>query len=230
MGLRDLLNKKDGLDRDEGETDRAEAVRSLSGPEFTFIRSDTLSHEVIQPPNNDSDDGNFLSAKAKEPSRTRRSLDVFRPSRSRSGSASSATSHNSNKDGRRISQRLHLSRQPKTSENVPDNLPAIVVAPGSEDAAESQWEKRATMLAEQNELARSCPSTPATPDGMSRMTLDNHAPQAVSSKEIDEDIQQAIRLHEAGDLDQSTKLFGRLADPKGANNPLSQVLYGLALR
>lgn len=32
------------------------------------------------------------------------------------------------------------------------------------------------------------------------------------------------------DLERSTQLFGRLADPNGANNPLSQVLYGLALR
>lgn len=31
-------------------------------------------------------------------------------------------------------------------------------------------------------------------------------------------------------LEQSTALFGKLADPNGANNPLSQVLYGLALR
>lgn len=52
----------------------------------------------------------------------------------------------------------------------------------------------------------------------------------MSSKAIDEDIQEAIRLHEIGELEQSTALFGRLADPKGANNPLSQVLYGLALR
>ncbi|KAG6066423.1 hypothetical protein E4U33_005596, partial [Claviceps sp. LM78 group G4] len=52
----------------------------------------------------------------------------------------------------------------------------------------------------------------------------------VSSKAIDEDIQEAIRLHEEGSLASSTKLFGRLADPEGANNPLSQVLYGLALR
>ena len=52
----------------------------------------------------------------------------------------------------------------------------------------------------------------------------------VSSKEIDRDIQEAIRLHEEGDLERSTELFGRLADPYGANNPLSQVLYGLALR
>ncbi|KAG5927007.1 hypothetical protein E4U42_002689 [Claviceps africana] len=56
------------------------------------------------------------------------------------------------------------------------------------------------------------------------------SPAAVSSKAIDEDIQEAIRLHEEGSLAQSTELFGRLADPEGANNPLSQVLYGLALR
>lgn len=31
-------------------------------------------------------------------------------------------------------------------------------------------------------------------------------------------------------LEQSTEMFGRLADPNGANNALSQVLYGLALR
>ncbi|KAF1814050.1 HCP-like protein [Eremomyces bilateralis CBS 781.70] len=46
----------------------------------------------------------------------------------------------------------------------------------------------------------------------------------------DVNIQEAIRLHEAGDLQRATAMFGRLADPNGANNALSQVLYGLALR
>ena len=32
------------------------------------------------------------------------------------------------------------------------------------------------------------------------------------------------------ELETSTKMFGKLADPNGANNSLSQVLYGLALR
>lgn len=32
------------------------------------------------------------------------------------------------------------------------------------------------------------------------------------------------------ELEVSTKMFGKLADPNGANNALSQVLYGLALR
>lgn len=36
--------------------------------------------------------------------------------------------------------------------------------------------------------------------------------------------------HRASDLSRSTEMFGRLADPNGANNALSQVLYGLALR
>lgn len=32
------------------------------------------------------------------------------------------------------------------------------------------------------------------------------------------------------ELEASTKMFGHLANPNGANNALSQVLYGLALR
>jgi len=52
----------------------------------------------------------------------------------------------------------------------------------------------------------------------------------VSTKYVDDNIQEAIRLHEAGQLETSTSMFGRLADPNGENNALSQVLYGLALR
>jgi len=46
----------------------------------------------------------------------------------------------------------------------------------------------------------------------------------------EENIQEAIRLHEKGNLEASTALFGRLADPTSHNNALAQVLYGLALR
>lgn len=41
-------------------------------------------------------------------------------------------------------------------------------------------------------------------------------------------LQQGADGHQ--DLEASTAMFGRLADPNGANNALSQVLYGLALR
>ncbi|KFX99684.1 hypothetical protein O988_03697 [Pseudogymnoascus sp. VKM F-3808] len=52
----------------------------------------------------------------------------------------------------------------------------------------------------------------------------------VGDKRADDNIQEAIRLHESGSLEEATRMFGRLADPGGENNALSQVLYGLALR
>jgi hypothetical protein len=59
---------------------------------------------------------------------------------------------------------------------------------------------------------------------------EKHEGGIVASKHTDDNIQEAIRLHEAGELEQATRMFGRLADPKGENNALSQVLYALALR
>jgi hypothetical protein len=253
MGLRDLLKKKDNLN-DEGEPADRETVARLAAPEVTFIRSDTVSQEVIYPPNHPvhEEDDNYLSvAGARDGSgsghKPRRSLDVFRSSRSRSASVSSRASDSSKKDkekgeGKRLSQRLHLSRSPASSEAVPDDLPEIVTTDASSgvedrDGTESQWEQRATILARENEKHRSRPSTPVRE--MAGMGLHERGRgradgqeggTAVSTKEIDDDIQEAIRLHEEGDLERSTAMFGRLANPNGANNPLSQVLYGLALR
>ncbi|KAH8155919.1 hypothetical protein CIB48_g12328, partial [Xylaria polymorpha] len=206
--------------------------------------------------------GRHLSARetTSTASKTRRSLDVFRP-RSRGNSLLSASGDNdgdspTRKEHRRLSHRLGLSRHaPKTSEYVPENLPQINVtttddAPTAEskeakEAQEQQWEKRATMLASTNEerqrnRSRSVSASPSSSytnlgglDNMSggtNISPPRAASGVVSSKEIDQDIQEAIRLHEEGDLERSTQLFGRLADPYGANNPLSQVLYGLALR
>ncbi|CAG9971423.1 unnamed protein product [Clonostachys byssicola] len=229
MGLRDMLRRKDD---DDQEPHRQKGnSNNLDTPDFVFIRSDTTTQEYIQPPHHPDHD--HLSA-AKEPSLARRSLDVFRP-RSRSRSGSAASSQAAGADGpasprrpRRVSEVLHLNRAPDSSEYVPTNLPEIQVGSGDAAQDESQWESRAMMLAGQSELVRSRPSssvgTPRTP---------SRPPSrggAVSSKEIDEDIQEAIRLHEEGDLLASSRIFGRLADPNGANNPLSQVLYGLALR
>lgn len=254
MGLRDLLKKKHGLEQGEGHD--AATVQRLAAPEFMFVRSDTHTQEIIHPPGGprgDDDDSSYLSVDSRSAKdKSRLSLDVFRGtnSRSRSGSTSSSTG------GKRLSQRLHLSRSPVSSDNVPQNLPEIV-APADpdedKDGVESKWEQRATLLARENEKNRSRPPTPvgdvthslahvriqsdgssddATPSWPIAAAPPPPGPQrgVVSSKEIDENIQEAIRLHEEGDLEKSTALFGRLADPKGANNPLSQVLYGLALR
>ncbi|KAJ3552930.1 hypothetical protein NPX13_g11000 [Xylaria arbuscula] len=113
----------------------------------------------------------------------------------------------------------------------------------AKEAREHQWEKRATILAstnEQRQRSRSHSLSASPAASSSNLVGLNNGPGSteaspkssgvVSSKEIDQDIQEAIRLHEEGDLERSTELFGRLADPYGANNPLSQVLYGLALR
>ncbi|KAF5254230.1 hypothetical protein FANTH_962 [Fusarium anthophilum] len=215
MGIRDILKKKDDLST--GQPPERGTIDHLAAPEFTIIRSDTSTQERIYPPSLKSVDNLHLAVQEpKEKDKPRRSLDVFRSGRSRSASESSQTKKESG--ARRLSQRLHLSRAPPSSENVPENLPDIVTSD------EAQWEKRATMLAGQNNRARSN-SRPGTPSDSSR-----GEERAVSSQQIDQDIQEAIRLHEEGNLELSTRMFGRLADPQGANNPLSQVLYGLALR
>ncbi|OTA58415.1 HCP-like protein [Hypoxylon sp. EC38] len=297
MGLRDLLKKKGPgrrprlrRSRDPGQARR---------PEFTFIRSDTNTHEIIHPPSAPRDQNAFLSTKdaagsSSSSSRARRSLDVFRPRSRGSSTSSEGKEHRSVSGGggghRRLSQRLHLSKPPPTSDFVPENLPQINVSSAEEgalgrgaggvgggggggvavvvdkDAYEGQWEKRATILAEANErgqrrsrspsvASHKTPSSSSPPSYRFYDEVDGSGsggggggnggygngggqgqgqikttPPVVSSKEIDDMIQEAIRLHEEGELDQSTRLFGRLADPQGANNPLSQVLYGLALR
>jgi hypothetical protein len=259
MGLRDILKKKDKIENSSDESRREDAVNNLQAPEFTFIRSDTHSHEVIHPPsdpnsqNASHENADFLSASdaqcpgsAGGESRPRRISDAFKP-RSRglsaSGRPSSMSAPEKGGPSRRISQRLHLKRSPASSENVPENLPEIVVA-GGDDDAEKQWEKRATILAKtanENKLQRGRPASPTTDPyvaagiqgglGSMRVTDDQRRSNAVaSSPAIDADIQEAIRLHEEGELKESTRLFGILADPNGPNNPLSQVLYGLALR
>ncbi|TKA31806.1 hypothetical protein B0A50_01885 [Salinomyces thailandicus] len=148
------------------------------------------------------------------------------------------------KSERRLSERLHLHRDRSRSASaelsayIPEDLPeapASAALPSGRmsgtdeevkeerEQREALWEKRATILAQNNKLleeqvrehekARSRSQSPS-----------------VSDRGGDENIQDAIRLHESGDLEQSTMMFGRLADPQGANNALAQVLYGLALR
>ncbi|RKU46480.1 hypothetical protein DL546_008048 [Coniochaeta pulveracea] len=279
MGLKDLLKRKDEVE-EERQT-APDTSPGLSAPEFTFIRSDTFSQEVIHPPGHQdggNDDDQHLSTNEKEttPSKHRLSLASFRSPRSRHSSVSSTKSTAKEKDHslqresttRRLSHRLHLSRSPSSSEVVPANLPEIVTTPEDKDGAEQQWERRATILARENGKHRERPAisserysfeaggefaqlkihdddgqiSPGPHDiGVAYSTPEEKGPEVVpqrvvpeegvvSTKAIDEDIQTAIKLHEEGDLKRSTAMFGRLADPKGANNPLSQVLYGLALR
>ncbi|KAG0642635.1 hypothetical protein HOY80DRAFT_1007778 [Tuber brumale] len=162
-------------------------------PEFTFIRSDTNTRDVLN-----LHDHNHNQQQQQDKGR----LSLDRP-HSSSGRPKSPS-------------KLSLStlsprRRSNSSAHVPADLPSI----SSTGDKEQQWELRAAKLAQSGQ-----PSPGIVPRG--------YGEEVVARS--DDNIQEAIRLHEAGELGKSTAIFGRLADPNGPNNPLSQVLYGLALR
>ncbi|GES58619.1 HCP-like protein [Aspergillus terreus] len=229
MPLRDILHKKDTLT----------SPSSPPVPEIKFIRSDTVSHEFITPPTYPDDSAAAAAAvrppsssSSQSPSRSpRRSLNPFH--RSRSPSESSHSTHGERE--RRLSHLLRRDRAASAaspSANIPADLPQVPAAGGRADQeTEAQWEKRATVLVQRN------PNWGAggwgggggglaTPGGGRSRSRSS----SIGDAEKDLDIQEAIRLHEVGELEKSTDMFRRLADPDGANNALSQVLYGLALR
>ncbi|OJD17059.1 hypothetical protein AJ78_02807 [Emergomyces pasteurianus Ep9510] len=220
-------------------------------PEFKFLRSDTYTTETIHPPgaSNNTPESQTQAhwhshplhpesqSQSPSPSPTpsnpsASSHNIFSRLR-RSSNASSAGSHGTShshelspaargeKGERRLSQRLHLNRTSRSASassiNLPSDLPQI--APDTSDAQEreAQWEKRATIMVQGGLNAAGI--RPSSPRG-----------DIEQQKKGDENIQEAIRLHEEGQLAESTQMFSRLADPNGANNALSQVLYGLALR
>lgn len=203
-------------------------------PQFKIFRSDTHGSELIAASHHtNSIDTNDGATESKHRS-------IFH--RDRSASNASTRSEASNASNRppthkRLSQRFNLLKEDRTSESVPADLPDIPIDQAG-DGQESHWEKRATILARKNEESRSRPTTPlqhgssADLERLSNLRLGgNHERESsVSSRRGDDNIQEAIRLHEAGDLVTATRMFGRLADPSGENNALSQVLYGLALR
>ncbi|KAI5857598.1 hypothetical protein BZA05DRAFT_330964 [Tricharina praecox] len=173
-------------------------------PEFKFIRSDTNSHDVIHPPTGFSThDHSATSADAYND--LGGPLSPTSPTSPTSGGRARSSSNAS-----RFRETLSFShRRNRSSSNHSTHIPADL--PMISDSAvdkETQWEKRATILV----------GTPVVPV---------HPALPAEDPQADENIQEAIRLHEEGELEKSTAMFGRLAD---ADNPLSQVLYGLALR
>jgi hypothetical protein len=217
--------------------------------QFTSMRSDTHTQEIISPPTFSSTESSSPPPSLRNSNTgTRKSSGLFkgRPRTTSTASGASVSSRSSDKSNsktghRRLSQRLHLRRSEASSASVPDDLPEITVDNEAVDVTgiESQWEARATILAKKNEQQRSRPTTPVGSvtdlERFGEMTMGGRASPGnergvVSSKYVDDNIQEAIRLHEAGELEVSTQMFGRLADPHGENNALSQVLYGLALR
>ena len=226
MTLKDLLKKKDKIKNDPP---LPAAPPPDPTPEFTFLRSDTNTQELIKPP---------IFPDDRPPSSEDHGLSKHF-ARLRSSSNASQSSQKSTKSERGISQRLHLRSHSRTSSqgsiNVPEDLPDIQdVAVNGEDK-QAQWEERATILAKENPHNRpksqgnnSRPSTPKKVELQHPAHLGDRPVRGrtISDAKSDDDIQEAIDLHENGKLQESTAMFGRLAD----SNAMAQILYGLALR
>lgn len=232
MPLKDLLKKKDRL-RDEGNVAEKGPTLSPDVPEFQFYRTTTSTRESIEPPSFPGDPTRasqpFLSPAPEHRGFKGR---FRRHSNAVAAGAPPAGSHENEKGA----HKLHFGRaRSASSVNVPNDLPDIAgdgVARTEEQ--EASWEKRATVLISGNTVLKSAGNTPtievSNPLSPDLPQGSRSRSRSVSAPPDDADIQEAIRLHEAGDYAASTQIFGKLADPNGANNALSQVLYGLALR
>ncbi|KAI9925021.1 hypothetical protein ASPWEDRAFT_176287 [Aspergillus wentii DTO 134E9] len=249
MPLREIIQKRDHI----SETDSQYAATGVppasvnTVPEIRFVRSDTYSHEIINPPSyhdgqvNFQQHNDFLNPAPPSPTSPpshRKSLNIFRRSSKIPPGAPAALAAPQPKE-RRLSQLLHFDRgssrrSSALSINVPTDLPQIDDGNDNEQEREAQWEKRATMLVQSPQFRSPASPSPSYGSNLSpsgeRSRSRSSSASRFNAPEEDVNIQEAIRLHESGSLEQSTEMFGRLADPNGANNALSQVLYGLALR
>lgn len=295
MPLRDLLKRKDKENIHDNAHHGGPPPSSTAppavpdpgpptheAPEFVFMRSDTNTQELINPPSFAHREAHVAAGtNESEHDHHQRRRSFFRrkssaastatvSSVSSSGALHGESHHGANKggDARRLSGRLQLRPRSRTasttSVHVPADLPRIedddhVGGADEAENREAQWERRATLLAGESSTAigggvgvagaptgtSSRPATPLSYDEIKRQAAagglglgasgdgassGRRRGGSVSDPQGDETIQEAIRLHEAGELEQSTAMFGRLADPAGQNNALSQVLYGLALR
>lgn len=257
-GLRDLLRKKEKIEVEQSKAAASsQTTTTPDAPEFKFIRSTTDAEELIEIPSFPDHDDHAQAASGKEEGKSKRTRDnknrfSFRKSRNEDTTKDvtaidepeSTLPTTPPKSEKRLSHRFRRhSRSPsaESSSNLPTDLPDAPAAieptrPGSSQAGdaqdekanneqrEAQWEKRATILAQSNPLIGTSPTHNRQPS-----PARSHSP-SISSQHTDETIQEAIRLHENGDLSASTAMFSRLADPTTTNNALAQVLYGLALR
>jgi hypothetical protein len=227
-----MLRKRDKLDE---QTEYAQPQQPpeqflAPPPAFKFVRSDTHTEEQLDFPSfSPSDDLPPHQAQSPPPQNL---VGRFR-SLSRSGDVDGSPKT----ERRRLSVRLLLhrdkSRSSSTSSvNLPSNLPEIQDAyndGGDQEEKEARWEQRATILASASRSPAAAASTDASTMHLSQLSLNEPSgrPRSVSDAQSDVNIQNAIRLHEDGQLEESTRMFKQLAD---GGNVLSEVLYGLSLR
>lgn len=241
MPLRELLKKKERTDsQNTRATDATGRDQYVVPPEIKIVRTDTNTEELIVPPSFPDDPtykSSGSSTLAQPPSPASRTRHRFSLSRRNSNDPPERVH-------RSLSQRLHLKKEPSTSDHVPTDLPQIdgvySEQNGDRDEKEAVWEQRATLLASANKSTSPSPSnrrvsSGSRVDGVTKSTSqlsleDNGLEKSVSSlsdQESDVNIQKAVALHEQGKLEEATRMFQILAS---RGNVLSQVLYGLSLR
>lgn len=224
MPLRDLLKKKDQIEKDEQPV-QPSALPQAS--EFTFMRTDSNVQEAISPPGVTEDDNTPINETS-----LKKGLGRFRksPKISPVHAEVGVTSPKS----KRFSHRLGLKDRSASasSTNLPTDLPTIQYAyseRGDTEEKEALWEDRATRLAGRSPNIAGKPPT----GDVAHLSLDPPGsrspsrPRTVSDARSDVNIQEAIRLHEEGSLEAATDMFRQLAE---SGNVLSQVLFGLSLR
>ena len=215
------LRKAKDAEKESPETrDIAESVQE---PGFKIYRSDTLGATPLIIPAERSDSGGL-----KSPSVRSRSPSPVPPSAS-------------------STKKSLLPRLGHHRNNSQNSLADWDEPDASDPNADRDWEARATQLAKlrptsltssQGDLVNlsalsikedSQPSTSA--DGR---PLPEQTPPSlvVDGMNIDEALQEAIRLHEAGELEKATAMFKKIAEQpvNSENRVLGQLLYGLALR
>ena len=113
--------------------------------------------------------------------------------------------------------------------------------------AERDWEARATKLAKlrptsltssQEDLANLATlsikddSRPSTSADGHLLPEQSNAPAIVDGLNSDDALQEAIRLHETGELEKATAMFKKIAEQpiNDESRVLAQLLYGLSLR
>ena len=230
MPFRDILKKKDKIA--QIDYDQATLPKLPQASEFTFVRTDTHTEEVIKPPAFDGDSPETTPTSSTTP---KRGLSRFRRG-SHERPEHESESASPQREHKRLSQRLRLHRSASASSAIiPADLPEVADAyagHGDQQDKEAQWEERATVLVTRSPIVQGQQPLP----DVSHLNLNAREartdrpsirPRTASDAASDGTIQDAIRFHEAGELEKATDLFRRLAE---SGNVLSQVLYGLSLR
>ena len=158
--LRNILHKHDDL----SNTQTPRNAPAAPVPELKLIRTDTHTQEIIIPPSYPNDPAPYPSSPSQdEPTSPRRSFQFF----NRSPRRSSVSSQSPPRRERHLSSLLHLDHRSRSnsrdsSANIPADLPQIDDDRGaSKQEREALWEKRATVLVQQNpQFAHSGSSLP----------------------------------------------------------------------